>query len=168
MGIFTKDIRSMDDLFLHLLRDIYYAEQQILKSLPKMIDKASAPELKQGLADHLDETQDHVRRLEEVFRMIGEDAKAIDCPAMDGILKEANEVAGDVADKSVLDAAIIASAQAVEHYEITRYGTLIAWARELGRDDVIAGLSETLEEEKAADQLLTDVAETRVNQEAVQ
>jgi ferritin-like metal-binding protein YciE len=158
----------MDDLFLHLLRDIYYAEQQIVKSLPKMIEKASAPDLKQGLADHLEESKDHVRRLEEVFRMIGADTKAIDCPAMDGILKEADEVAGDVADKNVLDAAIIASAQAVEHYEITRYGTLIAWARELGRDDVIALLSETLDEEKTADQLLTEVAETRVNQEAAE
>ena len=168
MGIFTKDIRSMDDLFVHLLRDIYYAEQQIVKSLPKMIDKASAPELKQGLADHLDETNDHVRRLEEVFRLHGTAAKAVDCPAMDGILKEASEVTGDVADKSVLDAAIIASAQAVEHYEITRYGTLIAWARELGRDDCAAILAETLDEEKAADQLLTELAETRVNQEAAE
>jgi ferritin-like metal-binding protein YciE len=168
MGIFSKDIASMDDLFLHLLRDIYYAEQQITKSLPRMIDKASAPELKQGLADHLEESKDHIGRLEEVFRMIGANAKAVDCPAMDGILKEADEVAGDVADKSVLDAAIVASAQAVEHYEITRYGTLIAWARELGRDDCAAILAETLDEEKAADQLLTDVAETRVNQEAVE
>jgi ferritin-like metal-binding protein YciE len=168
MGIFTKDIRSMDDLFLHLLRDIYYAEQQIVKSLPKMIGKATAAELKQGLADHLEESKDHVGRLEEVFRMIGTNAKAVDCPAMDGILKEADEVAGDVADKNVLDAAIIASAQAVEHYEITRYGTLIAWARELGRDDVAVLLAETLDEEKTADQLLTDIAETRVNQEAVE
>jgi ferritin-like metal-binding protein YciE len=168
MGIFTRDIKTMDDLFVHMLRDVYYAEQQILKALPKMIDKARDAELKTGLKEHFDETKNHVVRLDEVFRMIDMQAKAVDCPAMDGILKEAEEIAGDVADKSVLDAAIIASAQAVEHYEITRYGTLIAWAQELGRSDCASVLEETLEEEKAADRLLTEVAEARVNQEAAE
>ena len=166
MGIFTKDIETMDDLFVHTLRDIYYAEKQILKALPKMIAKATNPELKAGLQSHLAETENHVTRLEQVFAMHGAEAKAIDCPAIDGILKEASEVTGEVADKSVLDAAIIASAQAVEHYEITRYGTLVAWAEELGRSDCASVLEETLEEEKAADRALTDVAETRVNREA--
>jgi ferritin-like metal-binding protein YciE len=167
MGIFSKDIKTMDDLFVHMLRDIYYAEQKIVKSLPKMIEKATNPDLKQGLEEHLGETHEHVRRLEEVFRMHGAKAKAVDCPAIDGILEEANELVGDVEDKGVLDAAIIAAAQAVEHYEITRYGTLIAFARRLGRDDCASVLAETLEEEKAADEKLTDVAESEVNQEAV-
>src|SRR5436305_1913172 len=138
MGIFSKDIQTMHDLFLHTLRDIYYAEKQIVKALPSMVDKASTPELKQCFAEHLDETRTHMTRLEEVFNLLDETQKTVQCPAIDGILKEANEVAGDIEDKEVLDAALIMAAQAVEHYEITRYGTLIAWAKQLGRDD--AGL----------------------------
>ena len=136
MGLFSKDIKTLNDLFVHTLRDIYYAEKQIVKSLPDMIEKASDPGLKRGFKTHLDETQNHVARLEEVFRMHGAETKGVDCPAIDGILKEANEIASDVEDKDVLDAALIMAAQAVEHYEITRYGTLIAWAKQLGRDDV--------------------------------
>ena len=166
MGLFSKDIETMDDLFVHTLRDIYYAEHQIIKSLPKMIDKATNSELKGSLQNHLRETQTHVARLERVFQMHGAEAKGVDCPAIDGILKEADEVVGDVADKSVLDAAIVASAQAVEHYEITRYGTLIAWAKELGREDCASVLAETLAEEKRADQKLSDLAETRINRQA--
>lgn len=166
MGLFSKDIETMDDLFVHTLRDIYYAEHQILKALPKMIEKASSRELKGSLQAHLRETERHVARLEQVFEMHGAEAKSIDCPAIDGILKEANELVGEVADKSVLDAAIIAACQAVEHYEITRYGTLVAWANELGRSDCAAVLSETLEEEKAADETLSDLAESRVNRQA--
>ena len=166
MALFSKDIETLDDLFVHQLRDIYYAEKRIVKALPKMIDKASDSDLKTGLRDHLDETRNHVARVEQVFEMHGVKAKAVDCPAIDGIIEEANEVIGDVADKDVLDAAIIAAAQAVEHYEIARYGTLIAWAKQLGRDDCAAVLAETLEEEKAADEKLTEVAESRVNMEA--
>jgi ferritin-like metal-binding protein YciE len=166
MGIFSKDIKTMDDLFVHQLRDIYYAEKQILKALPDMIEQASNAQLKEGLENHLEETRGHVERVEEVFRMHGAEAKAVDCPAIDGILKEAREVTGDVADEDVLDAAIIAAAQAVEHYEITRYGTLIAWARELGREDCAAELEANLEEEKAADAKLTEIAEGRVNEDA--
>jgi ferritin-like metal-binding protein YciE len=166
MGLFSKDIQTMDDLFVHTLRDIYYAENQIIKSLPKMIDKATSSELKSGLQAHLRETQGHVTRLERVFEMHGAEAKGVDCPAIDGILEEADEVAGDIADKAVLDAAIVASAQAVEHYEITRYGTLIAWAKELGREDCASVLSETLEEEKQADLKLSDLAEMRINRQA--
>ena len=166
MGMLTKDIKTLDDLFVHTLRDIYYAENQIVKSLPEMIGKATDPDLKQGLSDHLEETRNHVTRLEEVFEMHGAKAKQVDCPAIDGILKEAKELSGDIEDKSVLDAAIIASAQAVEHYEMTRYGTLIAWAEQLGRDDCAAVLAETLAEEEAADSKLTDLAEGGINANA--
>lgn len=166
MGLFTRDIKTMDDLFVHQLQDIYYAEKQILKALPKMIDKASSAELKAGFEQHLTETEGQVARLERVFRMHGAEPKAVDCPAIDGIIKEANEVAGEVADKEVLDAALIASAQAVEHYEMTRYGTLVAWARQLGRDDCAAVLQQTLDEERATDKKLTQLAESRVNVKA--
>jgi ferritin-like metal-binding protein YciE len=166
MSIFSKEIKTMEDLFLHTLQDIFYAEQKIEKSLPTMISKASNSDLSGALTSHLGETKQHVVRLQEVFRMINARPKAIDCPAIDGILKEAREVTGDVEDKDVLDAAIIAAAQAVEHYEITRYGTLIAWARELGREDCASELEATLEEEKAADAKLTEVAESRVNEDA--
>ena len=135
MGFFSKDIETMDDLFVHTLRDIYYAEKQILKALPDMIEKATDPQLKQGFQSHLEETKNHVKRVEQVFEMHGVEAKGVNCPAIDGIIKEANEIAGEVDDKQVLDAALIAAAQAVEHYEITRYGTLIAWAKQLGRND---------------------------------
>ena len=135
MGLFSKDIKSMDDLFVHTLRDIYYAENQIVKSLPDMIEKASDPQLKQGFQSHLAETRNHVTRLEQVFRMHGAQASGVDCPAIDGIIEEADDVAGEVDNKSVMDAALIAAAQAVEHYEMTRYGSLIAWAKQLGRND---------------------------------
>ena len=166
MGLFSKDIKTLDDLFVHTLRDVYYAENQIVKALPKMIDKATDEELRIGLSDHLDQTKNHVRRLEQVFQMHGVEIKGVDCPAIDGILKEADEVVADVADKEVLDAAIIASAQAVEHYEITRYGTLATWAKQLGREDCASILVETLDEEKDADELLTEVAKGHVNAEA--
>src|SRR3954449_205212 len=155
MGFFSKDIKTMDDLFVHTLRDIYYAEKQILKSLPEMIEKATDPALKQAFQTHLGETKNHVTRVEQVFKMHGVEAKGVDCPAIDGIIDEANDVAGEVDDKKVLDAALIAAAQAVEHYEITRYGTLIAWAKELGRNDCAALLQQTLDEEKAVDKKLT-------------
>jgi len=166
MGLFTKDIKTMDDLFVHALQDIYYAEQQITKALPDMVKKASNPQLKQGFEAHLRETENHVKRLEQVFELLGKKAKGVDCPAIDGILKEAKEVAGEVADQTVLDAALIAAAQAVEHYEMTRYGTLIAWAKQLGRNNVVTLLNQTLDEEKATDKKLTSVAEAQVNRKA--
>jgi len=112
MGLFTKDIKSMNDLFLHQLQDIYYAEKQLVKALPKMAQKATDPQLKQGFLTHLEETKIHVQRLEEVFKMHGAEVKAVDCPAIDGIIEEADEVAAEVADKAVLDAALINAAQA--------------------------------------------------------
>jgi ferritin-like metal-binding protein YciE len=151
MGLFSKDIKNMDDLFVHTLRDIYYAEKQIVKALPEMVGKASDPQLKQGFQTHLHETESHVRRLEQIFKLIDAPAKGVDCPAIDGIIEEANEVAAEVEKKPVLDAALIAAAQAVEHYEMTRYGTLISWAKQLGRDDCAALLQQTLNEEKATD-----------------
>ena len=166
MGLFSKDIKTMDDLFLHTLQDIYYAEQQILKSLPDMVEKASEPKLKQGFQMHQRETEGQVKRLEQVFQKLGQSAKGVDCPAIDGILEEAKEIAGEVEDKSVLDAALIAAGQAVEHYEMTRYGTLIAWAKRLGHQDVITLLQQTLDEEKATDQKLTALADSSVNRKA--
>jgi ferritin-like metal-binding protein YciE len=167
MGIFTKDIKSFDDLFLHQLQDVYYAEKQIVKNLPSMIEKATNRDLVAGLKDHLEQTKGHVERLEQVFKKLGKEPKAVDCPAMDGIIKEADEISGEIEDKEVLDAAIIASAQAVEHYEITRYGTLIAWAHALGRDSLVSPLAATLKEEEAADKKLTTIAERKnVNRKA--
>ncbi|MET0906999.1 MAG: ferritin-like domain-containing protein, partial [Tardiphaga sp.] len=152
MGLFTKDIKTMDDLFVHQLQDIYYAEKQLLKALPKMAGKATEPALKQGFEEHLKQTEVHVQRLEQVFKMHGADVKAVTCPAIDGIIAEADETASEVADKRVLDAALINAAQAAEHNEIVRYGSLIAWARQLGRNDCAAVLQKTLDEEKTTDQ----------------
>ena len=166
MGLFSKDISTLDDLFVHVLRDIYYAEKQILKALPDMIEKATSPQLKNGFQTHLRETRGHVERVEQVFRMHGVEARGADCPAIDGIIEEANEIAGDIDDKAVLDAALIAAAQAVEHYEITRYGTLMAWAKQLGREDCASVLAQNLEEEKATDEKLTAMAEANINRRA--
>ena len=166
MGLFSRDIKTLDDLFVHTLRDIYYAEKQIVKSLPDMIEKASDPQLKRGFKTHLGETENHVARLEEVFRMHGVEIRGVDCPAIDGILEEAEEIAGEVDDKRVMDAALIAAAQAVEHYEITRYGTLIAWANQLGRKDAAKLFEQTLKEEEATDKRLTTLAESKVNKAA--
>lgn len=166
MGLFTKDIQTMNDLFVHQLKDMLYAERQITEALPKMIDKASSAELKQGFQTHLIETREQINRLEQIFRMQNIPVQEVSCPAIDGIIKEANQISGDVADKTVLDAALVAAAQTVEHYEIARYGTLIAWARELGRTDCVSLLQQTLEEEKATDRKLTMMAESRINRMA--
>lgn len=163
MGLFSKDIATLHDLFLHQLQDIYYAENQIAKSLPKMIDKATNPQLKAGFEMHLRETEVQIARLEQAFASVDEKVKAVTCPAIDGIIKEANEIAGEIADKDVLDAALIASAQAVEHYEITRYGTLIAWGRQMGHMTAVGLFQETLTEEKATDDKLTALAEGSIN-----
>lgn len=166
MGWFTKDIATMDDLFVHTLQDIYYAEHQIKKALPDMIGKATSPELKQGFQTHLQETAGHIVRLKQVFKQHGVEEKGVTCPAIDGILKEADEIAGEIADKHVLDAALIAAAQAVEHYEITRYGTLVAWAKQLGREDCAALLKQNLDEEAATDAKLTQLATGGINRKA--
>jgi ferritin-like metal-binding protein YciE len=158
MGLFSKDIKTMDDLFLHALQDVYYAENQIIKALPTMIEQATNRDLGSTLRAHLEETKKQIERLDQVFQKLGKTPRGTDCPAIDGIIKEANEVAGETADKTVLDAAIVANAQAVEHYEISRYGTLIAWAEELGHDEVVRFLTTNLNEEKAANTKLNSVA----------
>lgn len=166
MGWFSKDIVTMDDLFVHTLQDIYYAENQIRKALPDMIEKATDPGLKQGFQTHLKETEGQIERLRQVFKLHGVEEKGVTCPAIDGIIEETNDIAGEVEDKRVLDAALIAAAQAVEHYEITRYGTLVAWAKQLGRDDCAALLQQNLEEEAATDEKLTKLATGGINRQA--
>jgi ferritin-like metal-binding protein YciE len=167
MGIFTKDIKTMEDLFLHQLEDIYYAEQQLTKAIPKMADMAANADLKAGLKSHLIDTNNQIDRLDKVFAKLGQKPKGTDCPAIDGLIKEADETAGEIEDKAVLDAAIVANSQAIEHYEISRYGTLIAWAEELGRDDVVRLLTTNLNEEKAANTRLNTVATRKgVNKKA--
>lgn len=131
-----------------------------------MIDKATNATLRQGFEDHLSETHGHVERLERIFGMLGKEPKGVTCPAIDGIIKEANEVAGDIDDQEVLDAALAAAAQAVEHYEMTRYGTLIEWSKALNHVECVTLLEQTLQEEKAADAKLTDLAKSRLNRAA--
>ena len=166
MSLFGTTIATLDDLFVHGLKTIYYAERQIAETLPKMIGMATNPELKAGFEQHLRETQNQRVRLEQVFRQHGVEADETTCPAIDGIIKAANSTASDIDDKSVLDAALAFGAQMVEHYEIVQYGTLIAWARELGREDCAAVLAQNLAEEKATDEKLTRIAEARLNARA--
>ena len=166
MGLFSKGIKTLDDAFVHTLQTTYYAEHQITEALPKMIDMATDTQLRQGLEQHLAETRRQITRLERVFSMHGVEAEQANCPAIDGIIKAANTMASDIDDKRVLDAALTSGAQMVEHYEIAQYGTMVAWARELGRDDCAGLLEETLNEEKATDEKLTRLALSRVNTQA--
>ena len=166
MGIFTSSTHTLDDLFVHGLKTIYYAERQITEALPKMIGLATDPDLRSGFEQHLRETENQRTRLEQVFRMHGREPDETTCPAIDGIVKAANTTASDIDDPQVLDAALAFGAQMVEHYAIAQYGTLIAWARELGREDCAAVLAETLAEEKATDEKLTRIAEARINRTA--
>lgn len=159
-------VKSLEDLFVHTLKDVLYAEKKILKSLPKMEKKASSDELREAFAEHREETQGQVERLEEIFKTIGKQAKAEKCDAIEGIVEEAEELMEEIEDAETLDAALIASAQAVEHYEMARYGQLIAWAKQLGHQDVVSLLEETLDQEKNADKLLTKLAEGRINKKA--
>ncbi len=160
-------VTTFEQLFLHVLGDIYYAEKQIVKTLPKLASKATSSELKKALEAHRGETEEQIKRVEEVFQKIGHKPKAVKCVAIEGILKEGNEMLGEIEDEMVRDAGMITSAQAVEHYEIVRYGTLIAWANKLGYDKKIAALlNENLDEERAANDLLTEIAESSVNAEA--
>jgi ferritin-like metal-binding protein YciE len=168
MGLFSKEIRTMEDLHLHLLQDIYYAEKQILKSLDDMVEKATNRKLNAALKSHRTETETQISRLEQAFELLGQKPKGTTCPAIDGILKEAKEILGDVEDKAVLDAALIAAGQAVEHYEITRYGALVAWSKQLGNTAVATLLATTLEEEKEADRKLSALAEQTVNVKAAE
>jgi ferritin-like metal-binding protein YciE len=161
--MFSKDIKTLEDLYQHGLHDIYYAENEILKALPTMIENATDGELKRGLKQHFEETKEQVKRLEQVFERHDEEPSGEKCPGIDGIIKEGSDLMGDVEDPAVLSVGIIAAAQAVEHYEITRYGALIAWAKELGHGPDATILARNLNEEKAADKKLTALAEKRVN-----
>jgi ferritin-like metal-binding protein YciE len=157
---------SLHDLYLSELSDIYSAEKQIVKALPKMIEKTESAELRQALEDHLEQTNGHVDRLEEVFDMHGESPKRQKCKGMEGILQEGDELVGQDATAAVRDAAIIAAAQRVEHYEMAVYGTLRTWANLMGHERAAAVLQETLDEEGAADEKLTSIAAKQVNIEA--
>ncbi|NKK74059.1 DUF892 family protein [Rhizobium anhuiense] len=155
--------KTLNDLFLDTLKDIYYAEKQILKALPKMARAAQSEEGKAGFLQHRDETQAHVERLEQVFEMIGKPARGKTCEAIQGIIAEADEIMDEFKGTVALDAGLISSAQAVEHYEIARYGTLIAWAKQLGLRDAVPLLQATLAEEEATDKKLTQSAESSAN-----
>ncbi len=156
------------ELFIDELKDIYWAEKALVKALPKMAKKASNSELVAAIEDHLAVTETHVERLEQVFDVLGEKAAAKKCEAMDGLITEAEELMKEVKDEVVRDAAIISAAQKVEHYEIASYGTLVAFANTLGESDAAALLEETLNEEKEADQTLTEIAESSINIEAAE
>lgn len=158
--------KTLNDLFYETLRDIYYAECKILKSLPKMARAAQSEKLKNAFQKHRDETEGQVERLQQVFEIIGKNARAKTCPAIDGIVEEAEEIMEDFKGTPALDAGLLAAAQAVEHYEISRYGTLATWARELGLKDAVKLLEQTLAEESKTDETLTKIAETAVNQAA--
>ena len=159
-------VKSLNDLFLHTLKDIFYAEKQILKNLPKMAKQAKTPELKQAFEKHREETERHVERLEQVFEQCDVAARSVRCEAMDGILEEAKEVMQEIEDEQVRDAGMLAAAQTVEHYEISRYGTLVAWAQKLGLKEAQGLLQQTLDEEKRTDQLLTQIAQRSINRQA--
>jgi ferritin-like metal-binding protein YciE len=161
----AKEPKTLDDLFHDTLKDIYYAEKKILATLPKMAKAAQNDELTAAFEKHRVETEGHVGRLEEVFSMIDKKPQAKTCDAIIGITEEGAEIMKDYKGSPALDAGLLAAAQAVEHYEISRYGTLRTWAEELGLNDAASLLQETLDEEKATDQALTKIAETVVNQE---
>ena len=160
--------KGLEDMFLDGLRDIYYAEKKILKALPKMARGAEDQQVTAAFEKHLAETEGQVERLEEVFEILGTAARGKICPAIDGILEEGSEILEDYKGSVSLDAGLVGAAQAVEHYEIARYGTLIAWATSLGRDDVAELLNANLEEEKATDEALTSLGEAGVNDRAAE
>lgn len=161
-------MKSLADLFLEHLKDIYYAERKILTALPKMVRGAQSADLKAAFQTHREQTDDHVVRLQEVFNLLGRPARGKTCPAIDGILEEGEEVLEAYKGMAAIDAGLIAAAQAVEHYEIARYGTLCRWAELLGYDEAVELLKLTLQEEEETDQTLTDIADNSVNQAALQ
>ena len=159
-------MNSLDDLFLHFLQDVFYAERQLAKALPKMAKNAQAPALKAAFTAHYEETVQHVERLEQVFGLIKKPARAVPCEAIKGLIEEGDDVVSDSQPGPVRDAGLIACAQAVEHYEMARYGALIAWATANGQSDVVALLRQTLDEEKTANKMLNDLAIKQVNKSA--
>lgn len=164
----SEAAQDLRELFEAQLKDIYWAEKALIKALPKMARQATSEELAAGLTDHLEETRGQIVRLEKVFELLGKKAQAKKCEAMEGLLKEGEGIMEETAQGPVRDAGIIAAAQKVEHYEIASYGTLAAFATLLGEEEVAELLQETLEEEKAADMKLTEVAESAINLEAAE
>ncbi|MGO1164856.1 YciE/YciF ferroxidase family protein [Brucella sp. C7-11G] len=162
----TSKEKTLDDLFYDTLKDIYYAERKIVKALPKMARAASSSELKTAFEKHKDQTQEHIERLQQVFEILGRRAQGKRCDAIEGIIAEGEEIIDEFKGTKALDAGLISSAQAVEHYEITRYGTLKRWASELGHKDIAKLLDATLQEEGQTDKDLTKLAETKINLKA--
>ena len=160
-----KDLKA---LFLHQLKDTYFAENAILKALPQMAEAAESEELRGAFAVHLKETEGQVRRLEQIFEMVGEKPEGIPCKAIQGIIEEGQEILQEFEDGEALDAGLIAAAQAVEHYEIARYGTLLAWAKQLGLSEAEGLIEETLVEEENTDQVLSELAEEAINPAAAE
>jgi ferritin-like metal-binding protein YciE len=158
--------KSLEDLFHETLKDIYMAEKRILTALPKMAKAVNSDELRQAFQKHVDETEGQLERLDKVFEIIGKPAKGKKCEAIEGLIAEGQEIMKDFKNSDALDAGLLSGAQAVEHYEISRYGTLITWANELGHSDAVRLLEQTLEEEKKTDATLTQIAESTVNQRA--
>ena len=159
-------MKNLNDLVVHFLRDMYYAEKQVLKTLPKMARNADSSALREAFEHHRDETKQQIENLEKVFEQIGLKARGVTCEAINGIIEEAKDIMSETEDASALDAGMIAAAQAVEHYEISRYGTMIAWANQLGIKDAVPVLEGILKQEYAADQKLTKLAEQALNREA--
>jgi len=160
-----KDLKA---LFLHQLKDTYFAENAILKALPQMAEAAESEELRGAFAVHLKETEGQVRRLEHIFEIVGEKPEGIPCKAIQGIIEEGQEILQAFEDGEALDAGLIAAAQAVEHYEIARYGTLLAWAKQLGLSEAEGLIEETLVEEENTDQVLSELAEDAINPAAAE
>ena len=161
-----KKDKNLEDLFYDTLKDIYYAERKILKALPKMAKGAESPELKAAFEKHRDETEGHVERLQQVFDIFGKRAQGKTCPGIDGIIEEGEEILQEFKNTAALDAGLVSSAQAVEHYEITRYGTLKRWAEVLGMTDAAKLLAQTLDEESKTDKALTGLADSFANEQA--
>lgn len=163
-----EKLNSLEALLLREVQDLYSAEQQLVKALPKVAKKASSPELRTAVEEHLAQTGEHVNRLEQVFELLGAPAKATTCKAMKGLIAEADEVLKEKATPETRDAAIIAAAQKVEHYEIASYGTVAKWAAVVGRDDIKKLLGQTLDEEEKTDRRLTELAQSGINQRAAE
>lgn len=161
-------MKSMNDLFLSFLQDIYHAEKQGLRAIPKMVKNAESQELKDLLQQHREQSQQQVERLEQVFEQIGKRARGKACAAMEGLVEEGTDAIEQGEKGPVLDAALIACEQAIEHYEISRYGTMVVWAKQLGHDEAAGLLQQSLDEEKEADRLLNELAERGLNQKAAE
>jgi ferritin-like metal-binding protein YciE len=166
---FERDaaMETMNELFLHFLRDVYYAERQVFRALPKMAKAAQSPKLRQTFTDHREETQHHIERLQKVFEIVGKRAQGVTCEAINGLIEECEELLEEAKQPgAVRDAGLIACGQAIEHYEMARYSSLVAWAKLAGRTDAVTLLEETLAEEKKADTLLNQLARSEVNEAA--